>query len=134
MQFFIDNAYLVIIALVSGGMLLWPVLRRSGGASVSPAQATTMINREDALVFDVRPAAAYAEGRILAARSVPVTDIEARAGDLAKFKNRAVIVCDESGTAATKALDALRKLGFNNVVSLAGGFAGWRQAGLPTEK
>lgn len=134
MKFLIENVYLVVIALVSGGMLLWPMVRRAGVASVSSAEATTMINRQDALVFDVRESDAYAGGRILNARNVPFTQIEARAADLAKFKNRAVIVCDETGTKAGPALAALRKHGFNNAVALTGGFAGWRQAGLPTEK
>ena len=31
MKFVIDNIYLVVVALVSGGMLVWPLLRKSGG-------------------------------------------------------------------------------------------------------
>jgi rhodanese-related sulfurtransferase len=134
MQFLIDNIYLVALALVSGGMLLWPFLRRSGVATVSPAQATTLINRQDAVVLDVRDSGDYANGRILHARNVPLSQIDTRAGDLTRLKDKPVIICDETGAKSPQALAAFRKHGFNNVVALAGGLAGWRQAGLPTEK
>ncbi len=44
MKFVIDNIFLVAIALVSGAMLLWPLLRRgAGGPSVSTLEATQMV-------------------------------------------------------------------------------------------
>ena len=133
-KFLIDNIFLVAVALVSGGMLLWPFLRGGGGSSVSPAQATTLINRNDAVVLDVRDSSDYANGRILNARNVPLAQLDSRAGDLTRFKEKPVIICDETGAKSPQALAAFRKHGFNNVVALAGGLAGWRQAGLPTEK
>jgi rhodanese-related sulfurtransferase len=135
MKFLIDNIFLVLIAVASGTMLIWPMARRGfGSASVSPAQATLLINRQDAVVFDVRDTGDYANGRILHARNVPLAQIDARLADLAKFKDRAVILCDENGAKSQQALGAFRKRGFNNLVALAGGLSGWRQAGLPTEK
>jgi len=134
MKFLLDNIILVALAVVSGAMLLWPMLRRSGGATVSPAEATMLINRQDAVVFDVRDAEAFAGGRIINARSVPAPQLETRLPELAKLRNRTVIVCDESGTKTAPLLASFQKHGFNNAVALAGGIAGWRQAGLPTEK
>jgi len=134
MKFLLDNAFLVVIALVSGGMLLWPLVRGRSGSSVTPAQATMLINRQDAIVLDVRDSNDYANGRILNARSVPLGQIDKRVGELARFKDRPVIICDETGARTSQALAAFRKHGFNNAVTLAGGLSGWRQAGLPTEK
>jgi hypothetical protein len=56
MEFILKNWALVAIAAVSGGMLLWPLLRAgSGGPWVNTLQATQLMNREDALVIDLRP-------------------------------------------------------------------------------
>ncbi len=54
-KFVENNLLLFAVAVISGAMLLWPLLRRgAGGPWVSVAQATQLINREDALMVDVR--------------------------------------------------------------------------------
>ena len=58
-------------------MLLWPLVRRSaGGPWVSAAQATQLINREDALVLDVRDPGEYGAGHILGAKNLPLARID----------------------------------------------------------
>jgi rhodanese-related sulfurtransferase len=126
------NYLYIATALVSGGMLVWPVLRRgAGGAAVSPQEATLMINRQDALVLDVRGAEDFARGHVLNARNVPLAQLDGRAGELQKHKAKPVIVCEDgrSGAAAV-----LRRMGFEQVYTLAGGVAAWQQAGLPVGK
>ena len=135
MKFFIDNIYLIVVAFVSGGMLLWPVVRRgAGGASVNTLEATQLINRQDALVLDVRNAEDFQRGHILNARNIPLSQIDARLGDIARYKAKPVIVACESGNRSGAAAAALRKHGFAPVFSLSGGIAAWQQAGLPVEK
>ncbi len=138
LKFLSDNIYLVILASVSGGMLLWPMLRGSlgGSASLNTLQATQMINREDALMLDVRDAAAFAGGHILNARNIPLAQLEARVADLGKQKDKGkpIIVHCETGVRSTGAVAVLNKQGFEKVFTLAGGIAAWKQAGLPTEK
>ena len=132
-EFVRNNLLLIVVAFVSGAMLMWPLVRRTtGGPWVSPAQATHLINREDALVVDVRDPGEYGAGHILGARSVPL----ARIGevDLGKHKDRPLIVYDDSGDRSGKAAAALKKQGFTRVVNLAGGIGAWQQAGLPVEK
>ena len=134
-QFIQNNLMLIVVALVSGGMLLWPLVRRgTGGPYVTPQQATHLINREDALVVDVRDAGEYGAGHILGAKNVPLARIEDGANDLAKRKDKPVIVyCDAAGRSG-KAIAALKKQGFARVVNLSGGLGAWQQAGLPVEK
>src|SRR5204863_8718915 len=49
-----NNLLLFAVALVSGAMLLWPLVRRTaGGTWVPQAQATHRIKREDAISTDV---------------------------------------------------------------------------------
>jgi rhodanese-related sulfurtransferase len=117
-------------------MLLWPLVRGGvgGGASVSTLQATQLMNRDNALVLDVREPAGFAAGHILGARNVPLAQLDKRAGELDKYKAKPVIVSCDTGNVSTRAVGLLRARGFTNVVSLSGGFRGWLQAGLPMEK
>jgi rhodanese-related sulfurtransferase len=135
MDFIVKNWALVALAVVSGGMLLWPLLRRgAGGPWVSTLQATQLMNRDDALVIDVRPAAEYAKGHILGARNIPGPELARRAAELDKLKAKPVIVYCNAGNTSGGAVALLRRNGFGNVVNLAGGFAAWQQAGLPVER
>jgi len=135
MEFVQNNLLLIAVAFVSGAMLLWPLVRHgAGGPWLTTLQATHMINRDDAVVIDVRDAAEYAKGHILGARSAPLPDLERRLAELAKFKARPVIVHCEQGSRSSNAIDILRRNGFANVYNLAGGLAAWQQAGLPVEK
>jgi rhodanese-related sulfurtransferase len=134
-EFIVKNWALVLIAVVSGGMLLWPTLRKgTGGAWVNTLQATQLMNREDALVVDLRPLPEYANGHILGAKSVPLAELEKRAVELDKHKAKPVIVHCGDGNRSSSGAAVLRKLGFGNVVNLTGGYAAWLQAGLPVEK
>jgi rhodanese-related sulfurtransferase len=133
-EFIRNNLLLFVVAFVSGGMLLWPLVRRTtGGPWVDPVQATHLINREDALVLDVREPGEYGAGHVLGAKNVPLAKLDAP-GDLAKRKDKPVIVYCDGGDRSGKALAALRKHGFARVLNLSGGLKAWQQAGLPVEK
>lgn len=135
MKFIQDNILLIAMALASGAMLLWPLARRgAGGSQVNTLQATQMINREDALVLDVREPAEYEKGHILNARNIPLGELDQRANELSRWKAKRVIVSCATGTRSGAALAILKKHGFTNLVSLAGGLGAWQQAGLPVEK
>ena len=129
-----NNLLLFVVAFVSGAMLLWPLFRRTaGGPWVNTSEATHLINREDALVLDVREPGEYGSGHILGAKNVPLSRL-ADGGELAKRKERPLIVYCEGGERASKAVAALRKQGHTRVVNLTGGLKAWQQAGLPVEK
>src|SRR5688500_20348801 len=84
-----NNLLLIVVALVSGAMLLWPLLRRTaGGPWVTPPQATHLINREDALVIDVREPGEYGAGLILGANNVPLARIDQGAPALTKLQDK----------------------------------------------
>ncbi len=130
-----NNLLLFIVALVSGGMLLWPLVRRTtGGPWVNATQATQLINREDALVVDVREPNEFAAGHVLGAKNLPLAKLDASGADLAKKKERPVIVYCEGGQRSAKALAVLKKHGYTRVANLSGGIGAWQQAGLPVEK
>ena len=135
MDFVRNNLLLFAVALASGAMLLWPLVRRgTGGPWVSPSQATHLINREDAVVLDVRDANEFATGHVLGAKNLPLARMETAGADFVKKKDRPVIVyCDGSDRAA-KALAALKRQGYTRAANLSGGLKAWQDAGLPLEK
>jgi rhodanese-related sulfurtransferase len=135
-KFLQDNILLIAVAFVSGAMLIWPYVRRAtGGPSVSPSQATQLINREDALVLDVREPGEFGAGHILGAKNAPLSRIDAGGAEIArKKKDRPVILYCESGNRSAKAAAALKAQGYTKVLNLAGGIGAWQQAGLPVEK
>jgi rhodanese-related sulfurtransferase len=134
MSFVLENWYLFVTALVSGGLLAWPALTGGmGGARVSPADAVRLINREKAVLIDVSEPAEYAAGHAVGARSVPMGGLET-SRDLPKNKALPLVVVCPTGARAGRAVTVLKKLGFENTQALAGGLAAWRAANLPTEK
>jgi rhodanese-related sulfurtransferase len=134
LNFVLDNWYLFATALVSGGLLLWPVLVGGAtGARLSAADAVQLINREKAVLIDVSEPAEYAAGHPLGAKSVPLGSLE-NSRDLPKNKSLPLVVVCATGARATRAVVVLKKLGFENTRALAGGLGAWRAANLPVEK
>ncbi|MBX3607912.1 MAG: rhodanese-like domain-containing protein [Piscinibacter sp.] len=136
MKFFIDNWFLFLTAIVSGGLLLWPSLSRgggAGGAKVSAAQAVQLINREKAVLIDVCEPAEYAAGHAAGARNVPLGSLES-SSELPKNKSLPLVILCQTGARSSRAAGILNKLGFEKTHVLAGGLAAWREANLPVEK
>jgi rhodanese-related sulfurtransferase len=130
-----DNILLLAVAFVSGGMLLWPAVKRgSGGDSLTTLQATQLMNQQDAAVVDLRDPEEFAKGHIVNARNVPAAQLESRLREMEKLKRRPVILCCERGNRSGSGVAVLRKGGFDKVFTLSGGLDAWRQAGLPLEK
>ena len=124
-------------AVVTGGMLLWPLVNRllAGGApQVGALEAVQLINRRDALVLDVRDKADYAAGHIPNARNIPVAELGGRLREIEKFKSRPIVVNCQSGTRSASVCSLLGKSGFGEVFALSGGLRGWVEASLPVEK
>lgn len=135
MEFLQNNLLWVATACVSGGLLLWPLLRgQTSGPSVSPTEATLMINREDAIVLDVREPNEYAEGHIPNSRLVPVGQVAKRLGEFDKYKDKPIIINCRTGNRSGSACSVLRKNGFAKVFNLRGGIGAWEQAGLPVTR
>jgi len=134
MEFINQNILLISIAVISGLGLIWPYVRRSGAADLNPAEATLLINREDAQVIDVREAEEFAAGHLPEARNIPLGKIADRVSEIEKYKDKPLIVCCATGMRSARACRELKKLGFTRLHNLSGGVDSWRQAGLPVKK
>lgn len=131
MNFLAENIVVILIAIVSGGMLLWPSLRRGGGG-LDTLRATRLINDSHAVVLDVRESSEFASGHLPESRHIALGELPGRVGELPSGKP-VLIVC-AAGPRANRAAAMLRKAGREDVFVLDGGINAWRQAGLPVVK
>ncbi|AVS85827.1 MULTISPECIES: rhodanese-like domain-containing protein [Paracidovorax] len=134
MNFFIDNWYLVLVALVSGAMLLLPVFREAAGGSLTAARAVQLINREKAVVVDVSEPDEFAAGHVGGAKNVPLGQLEERLPQVVKNKSVPLVLVCAKGARAQRAVAVAKKLGYDKAEALAGGLKAWRDASMPVEK
>lgn len=136
LKFFMENIWWIGLALGSGAMLLWPMLRGgvSGATEVSPAEAVLLINRENALVLDVREEAEFAAGHIPEAKNIPLSKLAERAGELRKYQQKPLLVTCQGGMRSANACGQLKQAGFTRLYNLKGGLAAWNEAKLPMAK
>ena len=134
MDFVLANWMLIAVALVSGGMLLMPMLTGGGGAGLTPAAAVQLINREKAVVIDVCEPAEYQAGHVAGAKSIPLAELEAKLPGAVKNKATPLVLVCASGIRSGRAVAIAKKLGYENAQSLSGGLKSWREASLPIEK
>lgn len=86
---------------------------------------------ESFLLFDVREDHEWAAGHLPGARhlgkGIIERDIEATIPDI----NTEIVLYCGGGYRSALAADALKKMGYTNVISMDGGFRGWKDAGHP---
>ena len=134
MPFIIENWVLILVALTSGALLVWPLVKGGGGGgAVSTSEAVRLINREKGVLIDVAEPAEFAAGHAGGARNVPIGQIEG-AKALPTNKTLPLLVMCPTGSRASRAAALLRKAGHDKAVAVAGGTAAWREASLPIEK
>ena len=130
--------HLVLVSLLAAitAMLIWNLLGGavSGIKQLTTAEVTRLMNREDAVLIDIRNANDYKNGHIINSISVPNAELPERLESLEKHKQKAVIIYCEHGNTSDKAARSLKTSGFENVCSLHGGVMAWRNANLPLTK
>ena len=134
MRFFLDpfNWLLIAAVLASGALLVWPAIARMRQGGIGPTEAVRLINREKAVVVDVREPGEYAVGHVGGARNIPLGRLDA-ARELPTNKALPVILVCASGNRAARAASALRAKGYTKAVVLTGGLQEWKAANLPVE-
>jgi rhodanese-related sulfurtransferase len=132
-KFILENWVLILVAFISGGMLVWPLVSKGRGGSVSTNEAVRLINREKGVLIDVSEPNEFAAGHAAGARNVPFGSLEG-SKDLPGNKSLPLVLMCPTGARAGRAAGLLRKAGHENVVAVAGGTSAWREAALPVEK
>jgi rhodanese-related sulfurtransferase len=131
---FVGNHWYLFVALVViSGLLAYTLIVGERG-SVDPLGATEMINHQDAVVIDVRPAADFAQGHIINAVNIPINGFKNQMAVLSKYKGKPMIVNCRSGAQSAGACSHLRKADFEQVYNLKGGIMAWQAANLPVTR
>ena len=132
LEFATNHTLLVVALTVSFFVLIFSELRRkaSGLINIEPAEVVTLINN-DAMVIDLRTVESFSRGHIVNAKNIPFDEFGAQIEKVAKFKDKPIVAVCDAGVSSNKAVDSLRKSGFESVYGLKGGMAAWTQAGQP---
>ncbi len=135
-SFLIDHWILTSAFLFVTMLLVMHEMRRKllGFRDLSPQDAIRLINKQDAIILDVRDESEYKAGHIVNARNFPVALIDTKLNELATEKERPVLIYCKSGQRSARAASLLNKQGFTNVFKLAGGMMAWQSASLPVVK
>lgn len=129
----------LMLSLVLAGLTLALVVTEvmrlfRGFKGVSPAQLTDLINREDALVVDLRGVGDFEKGHIIGSRHLLPSQVDPEGKLLAKAKESPVVLVCAVGVTAAGTAQKLVKAGFKKVSVLDGGIGAWTGAGLPLAK
>ena len=103
---------------------------------IEPAalEAALRENGKRPALVDVREPDEHAQGMIPGAVHIPRGFLELRIERNVPDRQTPVVLYCASGTRSVLAARSLTELGYTNVTSLAGGFTGWKRAGLPWEQ
>jgi len=126
--------------LITGIVLAWLAvmfyeirLKSQGFSHVSAGEAVRLMN-QGAVVLDVRKPDEYAAGHIVNAKNVELAELTGNSGLLDKYKKKVVLTVCNSGMASNRAAMQLRRNGVEQVFSIRGGIAGWKNDNMPVEK
>lgn len=122
-------ALVVIIALLAHSFL-----SSMGIKNVPPNEAVALINRQNAVVLDVRTDDEYKQGHIINSIHIPVGLLARRINELEPHKAQPLVVVCRTGQRSIQACSLLRKQGFAALYALAGGITAWQAANLPLAK
>jgi len=104
---------------------------RSEISEIDASHARHRIESGEPVVVDVREQDEWDEGHIPGAVHVPRGHLESRIERLAPDTSRPVVVYCSAGNRSAFAAKTLAELGYEDVVSLAGGFTDWKRNGFP---
>lgn len=105
-----------------------------GFKALGPAELTALVNRDNALVVDLRPAADFEKGHIPGAKNVQMSQFDPENKQLAAARSLPIVLVCKAGQTASSAAGRLHKAGFERVYVLDGGIGAWQQADLPLAK
>ncbi|KZZ10051.1 sulfurtransferase [Oleiphilus sp. HI0078] len=110
---------------------LWFTERSRSGRAVSPQEATLLLNKDQAVIVDLRDKKDFSEGKITGALHIPFANLKERSTELEKYKDKQIILVDKMGQHSGMAGKTLQAEGFENVCRMSGGIAEWKNSNMP---
>lgn len=107
--------------------------RLRAGVKLSPQAVIAMVNRENALLLDIRSADKFKQGHIIHAKNTAQDKAEELLKQLKISQESPIVMVCQRGISAALVGERLKKQGFTRVYVLSGGIEAWTQAQLPLE-
>lgn len=123
------------VALLGALIYTTVASKLSSLTELSTHDATLLMNKEDAYILDIRPAADFKKGHILGSKQLKAELVtKADFSSLENQKNKPIIVVCAMGMSAKRTASQMMKAGFEKVSVLKGGINAWQGANLPINK
>lgn len=105
-----------------------------GFKELSPADAVLLINKDNALVLDIREANELSQGSIIGAKHIALTTLNDKIDSVSDDKEKPIIVVCKMGSRSSQACKLLLKNSYTKVFGLKGGITAWINDQLPITK
>ena len=102
-----------------------------GGKKIEPNELTRLVNKESAILIDLRKKEDYENGHIMTALNYPHQEFDNQMHELEKFKDRPIILVCDMGRNSANTGEKLKKAEFKKTFRLNGGMMTWTQENLP---
>jgi len=106
----------------------------SGYKLLSADETQAYIEKSDPLLLDVRTKEEFMQGHLEGASLLPVQELQARVGELEKYKNQGIMIYCATGNRSTVASKILIDHGFKSISNMRYGIKDWVQRKKPIVK
>ena len=126
--------FIALAAVVA--LIIMTELKRAtkGYKEVLPSEAVRLINKENAMVLDVREASEIGQGSIIDSKHVALSVLPEKLASLSNNKDQPILVFCKMGNRSAQACKLLLKNSYTNVFGLKGGLTAWINDQLPITK
>ena len=126
-----ENIFLVGLIIISGVLLFFPKVLSRDNKVLGSKEVTLLINREPAMLVDVRSEADFRVGHITNAINIPLDQIEVQINKITSNSKKNIIVYCQKGVRSAQAFRLLNKLGLPKLYTIEGGLDAWLKNNLP---
>ena len=131
---FIGNHFILVGVFVFLLFAFFVNEGKQGGAAISTSNLVTLVNREGAVILDIRDNKEYSAGHIAGAVNMPYASVDSRIGELEGYKEKPLVLVCKMGQHSSSAGRKLKAQGFTDLRRLAGGMSEWSASNLPVVK
>lgn len=131
---FATNHYILVSSFFALLIIAFLWEARRAGKKVSAQDLVTLLNRDAAVVVDLRERKDFREGHIRGSINIPLASLKERQEELKKHQGKQIVLVDKAGQHAGIASKQLQTAGIEQPTRLSGGIADWRGANLPLVK
>ena len=107
---------------------------KKGGTKLDPTQATRLINKDGAVVIDLRTQEEFSNGHIAGSINISPDLVEQQLNSLKHPKEKPLILICKTGNSSKGTGDMLVKRGYMYVNRISGGMVTWQGIGLPLSR